>query len=98
MSINKHSMIRILFLQLASGRVSFTFTRLSCYLFTLLLLMATCVQENAEKLRRALDKLNAIYNTVKALQSQLAMLQPRLSMAEQEVHEKMSLITAAKER
>lgn len=57
-----------------------------------------CVQENAEKLRRALDKLDAIDKTVEALQSQLAILQPRLSMAEQEVHEKMSLITAAKER
>ena len=56
------------------------------------------MQNEAHKLRTALEKLSDIDNTVTDLERQLATLRPQLAMAEQEVQQKMALITAAKER
>ncbi len=50
------------------------------------------------RLEAALEKLKSIDYVVLELEEHLAMLSPRLTAAEQEVQNKMDLITAAKER
>lgn len=52
----------------------------------------------ASRLEKALQKLQAVEHTVYEVKQELSALQVKLAAAEQEVQQRMSLITAAKEK
>ena len=55
-------------------------------------------QVGASRLEKALQKLQAVEHTVFEVKQELGALQVKLAAAEQEVQQRMSLITAAKEK
>ena len=52
----------------------------------------------ASRLEKALQKLEAVEHTVYEVKQELSTLQVKLAAAEQEVQQRMTLITAAKEK
>ena len=69
-----------------------TYITLTCHPFTL------AFQQKAEKLQAALDKLKELDEIICTLQRELDVLRPLMAAAEQDVQQRMALITAAKER
>lgn len=55
-------------------------------------------QVAASRLKKALQKLEAVEHTVYVVKQELGTLQVKLAAAEQEVQQRMTLITAAKEK